>query len=285
MNMTMNKILLISVILVMSALSSNAENEKTSFFAANWLDAVVSIEVQGPTGDQKSVGTGFLVLSPSSHILLVTAKHVVIDSDGKQRPNLGYRLNTTQDVSIVISDDHATSVSKSSWYLSDEADVACRFIVWDAERTVFKQLTQSLFLKKENLQPGAPLYILGFPMGLRSEQHAMPIVRRGIVARCDAKSILAEAFVFPGNSGGPVVYAPEFHVDQKTLKSPVLQGQWIVGLVSNNIFFVDQAVSIRTLRPRVTFEDNSGLVNVVPGDAILKLLNREDVKKQDATKF
>lgn len=283
--MIIRKLVLIALLITTFLSVAKADDERTSFFAADWLDAVVSIEAKDTKGKQNSVGTGFLVLSPNNHVLLVTAKHVVLTPDGKIKPYLGYRLNTTQDVSIVISDAHATAVSKSSWFFSKEADVACRFIVWDAAHTSFKHLPQSLFLKAERLQPGAPLYVLGFPMGLRSEQHAMPIVRRGIVARCDARAILAEAFVFPGNSGGPVVYAPVFPVDQKTLKSPVLQGQWIIGLISENISYVDRAVSTQTMRTRVTFEDNSGLVNVVPAETILNLLNREDVVKQDATKF
>ena len=272
-------------ILALLLLSAHGAEERTSFFKLDWLDAVVSIEATDQTGKIQSIGTGFLVLSPSNHIMLVTAKHVVIERNGKVRSGLGYRLNSKENASIIISDQQASMSTKSGWFFSEEADVACRFIVWDAKRNQFKNLSMSLFLKTERLQPCAPLYILGFPMGLRSENHAIPIVRQGIVARCDSNSILAEAFVFPGNSGGPVIYAPTFPVDQKTLKSPVLQGQWIVGLVSESIAYVDHAISRQSMRTRVIFEDNSGLVNVVPANAVLKLLTREDVKKVGESKF
>jgi len=45
-------------------------------------------------------------------------------------------------------------------------------------------------------------------MGLRSEAYATPITRQGIVAGLGEQGFLLDAFVFPGNSGGPVIYKP-----------------------------------------------------------------------------
>lgn len=278
-------LVLLFLFLFSAACAHAQEGRRTSFFTSSWLEAVVSIEAPGPDGKQRSIGTGFLVRSPNKHIILVTARHVVALPDGQIRPNLGYRINTRGGKSVVISDARASSITKSSWFLSENRDVACRFIVWDSRESSFKFLPQSVFLRSAHLEPGAPLFVLGFPMGLRSEEHAMPILRSGIVARCEEGNILGEVFVFPGNSGGPVVYAPAFPVDQETLRSPVLQGQWIVGLVSESIAYVDQAVSIQSGRPRATFEENSGLVNIVPSDAILELMGRNDVLATDAMSF
>ena len=122
-------------------------------------------------------------------------------------------------------------------------------------------------------------------MGLRSEEYATPIVRRGIVARSDEHGIIADAFVFPGNSGGPVVYAPLTPFAKGgIIKSPVLQGQWLLGLVSSYVPYVDVAVSQQTQKPRVTFEENSGLSHVIPADAIMGLLSSDEFKKIDEKK-
>jgi hypothetical protein len=240
----------------------------------------VSIEAKLPDGQWKSVGTGFLVRSSNNHVMLVTAKHVVMQDDGKVLANLGYRLNSKEGEATMITDAHATAVAKSAWFFSTNADVACRFIVW-GDKAVVRTIARSQFLTSEHLQTTTPLLILAFPMGLRSAEHSVAIARSGMVARRDKSGIIAEGFVFPGNSGGPVLYMPVFPVDQKTLLSPVLQGQWLVGLVSSQISYVDVAVSLQTRKPRVTFEDNAGLVNIVGSDDILQLLDRKDVTNAD----
>ena len=127
---------------------------------------------------------------------------------------------------------------------------------------------------KHKIEAGAPIFIIGFPLGLRSEDYATPILRRGMVSRSDSSGILVDALVFAGNSGGPVVYAPSTPLGVG-LSSPVLQGQWLVGLTTGYIPFIDVAISTNTKRPRVTFEENSGLCSVVPATHIMDLLESQ----------
>ncbi len=58
-------------------------NKHTAVFNQKWLKALVSIEVVQDDGNQKPIGTGFLVQTPSNHIALVTAKHVVFTKKGE----------------------------------------------------------------------------------------------------------------------------------------------------------------------------------------------------------
>jgi hypothetical protein len=144
-------------------------------------------------------------------------------------------------------------------------------------------MTLDKFLPRAKLQTGANLLVLGFPLGLRSEEHPNPIARRGMVARADRDDLLADAFVFPGNSGGPVLYEPPIKIKEKGLiTSPFINDEHLIGLVASFIPYPEVAVSSLTKRPRVIFEENSGLANVVPVDAIIDLLNRDDVTKQDS---
>lgn len=130
------------------------------------------------------------------------------------------------------------------------------------------------------MESGAPLFIIGFPLGLRSDQYATPIVRRASIARVDQDMLIVDGFVYPGNSGGPVIYEPTLQLG-KGFTTPILQGEWFVGMVLSEISYVEPAISLQTKRPRVTFEQNSGLSNVLPADKILELLRVPEFVKAD----
>jgi hypothetical protein len=141
---------------------------------------------------------------------------------------------------------------------------------WD-----IKGLNLNRMLPQARIQTGAPVAVIGFPMGLRSEQYADPILRRGIVARSAPNELLIDAFVFPGSSGGPVVYTPPIRLQGKglvTIESPFVEVEMLIGLVVDYVPYTDVAVSPQTHRPRISFEENSGLCHAVPSDKVLELL-------------
>jgi hypothetical protein len=251
-------------------------NKMTAVFNQKWLKALVSIEICQDDDKAKPIATGFLVETPNKHIALVTAKHVVFADQGNGAliPNIAYRLNDKEERSSLILEHDATSLLKSGWIKSDKFDLACRLIV-RKHTTDFMTIPYSMFLPVKQLQAGAPLFIIGFFLGMRSEKYATPVLRRAIVARPDANNIMVDGFVFPGNSGGPVVYEPTVRLG-KGFKTGILQGDWFVGMVLSHIPYIEMAISAQTLRPRVTFEDNSGLCNVLPADHILDLLENPD---------
>jgi hypothetical protein len=259
-------------------------NKLTSGFTQQWLKDLVSIEVVDSKGAGQPIGTGFLVVTPAGHAALVTAKHVVFEDEGKGSliTNLGYRLNNKTGNSELTPDTWATAVKGSSWFRSTNSDVACRLIVWGNDAD-FSPIPMSMFLKANSVQAGAPVFLIGFPLGLRSEKYTLPILRKGIVARQDTDGIIVDGFVFPGNSGGPVVYEPVIQVGDN-LTTSLLQGSWLVGLVSSEISYIEPAISPQTKRPRITFESNTGLCNIVPSDAILELLNSAEFQKADQKK-
>ena len=266
---------------------------RTSMFNEQWLDTVVSIEQlaqqKQPDGTTKMVptpiGTGFMVQTKNKHVVLITAKHVVsdiVDSKQQARRNLLYRINQQEGSAYLLEDLQLEEKGRGKWFLSATHDVACRFLEWK-ETSKFRTMTLDKFLPRAKLQTGANLLILGFPLGLRSEEHPNAIARKGMVALADTDDLLADAFVFPGNSGGPILYVPPIKIAEKGLiTSPFINEEHLVGLVSMFISYNETAVSMQTKRPRVIFEENSGLAKVVPVDAIVDLLNRDDVTKQDS---
>jgi hypothetical protein len=251
----------------------------TSSFDLRWLKSVVSIEHVIPEKPAKPIGTGFLVSSLRDHIVLVTAKHVILDDSGKVHGQLAYRLNEKAGSSSLVRDEELKARSLGAWFLSKDADLACRFVV-RRETSDVLMIPSDVFLSQDHVHPGAPAAILGFPLGLRSEDYAQPIIRRAMVASSSPDRLLIDGPSFPGNSGGPVIYVPMIKVGAG-LSSPLLNDQRLIGVITEAIAYQEIAISQQTKRPRIAFEDNSGLSIVVPTNSVLDLLNREDVRKLD----
>ena len=130
--------------------------------------------------------------------------------------------------------------------------------------------------KDLGLSEGLGVFVVGFPMSLVGQSQDYPIVRQGSIARVrdslespnSVKSFLIDCFIFPGNSGSPVVLRPEDLLAQFAGEKPPIRAAYLIGLVSSYIPYTDVAVSVQTKRPRVTFEENSGLTQVIPVDYI-----------------
>ena len=118
---------------------------------------------------------------------------------------------------------------------------------------------------------GDGVFVLGFPLGEAGEERNYAVARQGIMARVqdwvngNASIFLIDAFVFPGNSGGPVLLKPEFTSIEGTNTNSRCG---LIGMVSAYIPYQEIAISLQTGRPRMIFEENSGLAKVVPLNVI-----------------
>ena len=83
---------------------------------------------------------------------------------------------------------------------------------------------------------------------------------------------LVDAMVFPGNSGGPVLSRPELAALHGTTST---HGSRVIGIVTGSLPYQEIAVSLQTRRPRVVFEDNSGLGSVLPMDVVNEVVQLE----------
>lgn len=275
-------------LVIMPFLMAEEEGQKmklTSNFNQNWLKSIISIEVieknaQDNAEKHMPIGTGFLILSKNKHLILITAKHVIVDKqNGTTRNNLAYRLNDKNGNSLLVKEEDFKKYAIGSWFLSDDKDLACRFIQF-SETSDLLPIPQDLFLETEFVQTGAPILLLGFPLGLRSEKYALPIARSGIVARVDTEDLIIDVNFYPGNSGGPIIYVPALKVG-KGFNSLLINEEKLVGLAIEFVSYVDTAVSLQTGRPRITFEENSGLCRALPANTILTFLKREDIVELD----
>ena len=126
-------------------------------------------------------------------------------------------------------------------------------------------------LKEKGVAAGDGVFVLGFPMNLAGVQRNYVIVRQGCIARIsdmlDGQSInyLLDAFIFPGNSGSPVILKPEI---VSITGTPSQNKAVLIGIVNSYQFYRDVAISPQTNRERFAFEENSGLAEVLPTDYI-----------------
>jgi len=130
--------------------------------------------------------------------------------------------------------------------------------------------------KELGLSEGYGVFVLGFPMNLVGTQQDYVVVRQGTIARirdtldspATVKGFLIDSFIFPGNSGSPVVLRPETAFAQFPGEKPPIGAAFLLGVVKGYLPYIDVAVSLQTKHPRVTFEENSGLGEVIPADFI-----------------
>ncbi len=216
-------------------------------------------------------------------VYLVTAKHVVRDF-----------ILINRDLSVRVNPKDASSQSRQfdianqpqpdtgTWFChpNPKVDVAAVSINFD-------------YLKQQGIEPNAiasdqhaadrakltelevtagdGVFVLGFPMGLSGAQRNYVIVRQGAIARISelldkvSPTFMLDALVFPGNSGGPVILKPEITSISGT-KSQT--NAYLIGVVTDYRAYVDTAVSQQTRRPRISFEENSGLADVLPVDVV-----------------
>jgi S1-C subfamily serine protease len=120
------------------------------------------------------------------------------------------------------------------------------------------------------IELGDEIFVIGFPMGISGSIQNYPIIRSGSIARLDTEILnehffLIDSFVFPGNSGGPVVMKPQAISLVGTV--PV-SSTYLVGVVSGFRLYQEPLYSLQTNPPKVAgfANQNSGLSSVVPMD-------------------
>lgn len=249
-----------------------------------FLDCVVAIGFRGADGGVSYAATGFLyghvdtqngkTKEPTYYGYLVTNRHVF---EGERRAIL--RFNPGAGAPAKVYDLDLQGVAgERLWSVHpregvDAAAIAINTQILREEGIehgyfyIDHHVMTSAIAVSEGLTEGDGLFILGFPLGDVGGERNYVIVRHGVVARIRdmlaGKSdwILADATVFPGNSGGPAVTHPE-PISITGTKAP--SKAYLLGMVSSYVPFLDVAISQQTRRPRVTFEENTGITRLVP---------------------
>lgn len=252
-----------------------------------YLDAVVALGKANEDGETQFTASGFLYGYPGDvdpedgrrryKVFLVTNHHVFEGEDelvvrinrreGQPSKVFPLRLRST-DGSVRWATHPGgadIAVTRIGTTVLAELGIKPRAFAQD-KNTVFRKEAREL-----GISEGDGVFVLGFPLGLAGEERNYAIARHGILARVqdwlhgDSDEFLIDAPVFPGNSGGPVVTKPEAIRIEGTQS---LERCCLVGIVTAFLPYEDVAVSAQTGKPRVIFQENSGLAVVVPAEVI-----------------
>ncbi|MGC2467104.1 MAG: serine protease [Candidatus Acidiferrum sp.] len=265
-----------------------------------FLDRVVAIgrkdTTPGPNlGKWIGEASGFLygefdhkVGNQSSYVIyLVTNHHVIDEHIAATNGPLSVRLNRKSSGTVQEYDFPLVVDGLPTWHAHPDPviDIAVvrlngpwleqMGIKFDYFHSDFDTLNR-VKAKELGLSEGYGVFVLGFPMNLVGTQQDYVVVRQGSIARvrdaldapATVKSFLIDSFIFPGNSGSPVVLRPETFEAQFPGEKPPIRSAFLLGVVSGYLPYTDIAISLQTKHPRVTFEENSGLTEVFPADCI-----------------
>ena len=254
-----------------------------SLIPSYYFDTVAALGVA--SGESiEFVATAFIFAhaSPTSKddywYFIVTNRHVV-----EQNQELWIRFNSPRDAEPFPYP--ILAAPPSGWLFHPDPDVDLAIIPVDSVDMPRELLPRTAFLndrhvasldelRSSEFSEGNDVYVLGFPLGIAGNVQNDVIVRHGIVARIQdwyeerTKGFLIDSFVFPGNSGGPVILKPVLEsVSHKTM----ITRSRLIGLVASYQPYREVALGQQTGNVRLVSEENSGLANVVPIDSVIQL--------------
>lgn len=267
-----------------------------------------------PYSDLNWIATGFLASkcyrklddkTSNSLTFLVTNKHVFAGIDTKKQKQIIIRFNPKGDgetksypIDLCLGDtprwtNHPAGkdiavIHIPAGQIERDGYKFGHFHLKDDfhNKNVFDDLLiSSKEMKDKGVIEGDFVYILGYPMGLVDPQRQYVIARSGSIARIrdlldgDGRKsdFLVDVFTFPGNSGGPVILKPEIARIHGTQSVDI---PYVIGIVTGYVPYEDIAYSVQTQKPRVVFQENSGLTVVLPTEFIVQTIDEHFSRMQ-----
>lgn len=243
----------------------------------------------GSLNDQQKprfYGTGFLIqIEGIFH--LVTAKHVIFDSQRSELTDSNliafFNRKDGQIGGRLISDIKKDFGVDWIFHTKKEVDVAVIPFGLDLAADDVKVIPSKLFLPSNRIFELYDIFFLSYQPGIEPTKQISPVFRNGIVStKNDDNTFYVDASAFPGNSGSPVFLKPSpirFDQNRIALGGDPLGGKFI-GIIGEYVPYQEVAVSLQTKRPRVVFEENTGLSKVWPVEFINQIFESNNFKQQ-----
>lgn len=239
---------------------------------------VVYIGRRSESGEASFYATGFLVHIQGIYHL-ITAKHAVMEArEG------GFTGRMIDDGVHIFANKRGGGLAFQSisdlkehfhvewmFHPDERVDIAIIPLPLAPERLEYRVIPEELFLPLDKLYETCDLYFMSFQPGIGSGE-VDPVIRRGMVSRIDDDgTFYMDGASFPGYSGSPVFVKPD--------GSGELGGKF-VGVVGAYVPFEDVAVSAQSLRPRVVFEENTGLSRIWSASYIREIIATDRFQEQ-----
>lgn len=260
-------------------------------------NTVSFIFVKNKKGELVPNGTGFFVALRSrcnhevSHVYLVTAKHVLQDSQGKFYPSVFLRLNRIGgDVEVV---EVALGVSGSKVHTHDEpgVDIAVLPCLPSQARFDFKCIPEEMLVTKQRfveltISEGDEVFFTGLFLSHFGQHRNYPIVRFGRVALISEEPVdwkgelldlyLVETQSFGGNSGSPVFFL--FGATRQPGQIRLGGTQVFLAGVMKGSFLKRSKIRVADTKPTPVSVENVGIAGVVPCYKLYEVLFSDELE-------
>ena len=233
-------------------------------------------------GIEKIIGTGVLIrIDGINH--LVTAKHVV----EKNYENLFAFLNSQQFNAPKAKPLNQIYKDGFKWITHKNKDVDIALIPFLSDPSdKIKFIDNSLIEKNiHNINELHDVFYLSYQPGLndfRKDGSVNPIIRKGVISRVNNNdTFFIDGFAFPGNSGSPVFSFPNlisFNQNKISIGGPIEIK--LIGIVGAYISYQDIAISQQTSKPKVIFDENTGLSLIYSTKFLDEITQDLDFKNQ-----
>lgn len=234
--------------------------------------------------------TGFLVLIKNVYHL-VTAKHVVMEVKDNKFTGKLIDENMVAFFNMKSGNVNFRSIpsikekSNTNWifHKTENVDIAIMPFPIDPKTDDIKVIPDNVFLDTKRLFELYDIFFLSYQPGIKFENEVTPIIRSGNISLINNdKTFYIDASAFPGNSGSPVFLKPSpirFDTGGISLGGDELGGKFI-GIIGEYLPYQEVAISTQTGRPRVIFEENTGLSKVWSVSFINEIINSNEFQKQ-----
>jgi hypothetical protein len=230
--------------------------------------------------------TGFLV-NIHNIFHLVTTKHVVVD------PRTGKFVDSRMLAFFNLKDGKIGSRSLDeikknfavNWIFHENKDVDIAIIPFglDPQKDDVKTIPENLFLNTDRVFELYDVFFLSYQPSIQPQKRISPVIRSGTISVInDDKTFYIDASAFPGNSGSPVFLKPSpirFDEGGISIGGDPLGGKF-VGIIGEYLPYQEVAISTQTGRPRVVFEENTGLSKVWSVTFIREIVESDTFKQQ-----
>lgn len=248
-----------------------------SLLPKNLLKTTVAICVQKEV-DKKiqhiPIGTGFLI-NYQNKIILITCAHIA----NKDKGNFHILFNLKNGNISTRSLEEIKTKYNITWRTHKNFDISAIIFGINPKDDDLLLIPEKALGKYEDINIGADVFFLGYPLSITSKESAFPLARSGIIATKLGEDIfLIDGNAYPGNSGGPVFSKPSIFNFETKVFGKIIPPK-LLGIISEMVSYQDVAISQQTKRPRVIFEENASLAKVIDSNKILELLQSDDFQK------
>jgi hypothetical protein len=249
--------------------------------------AVVFIGTDDAPGFSGIIATGFLI-AVDGVVHLVTAKHVVSDRETGKRHDSQLIVHVNDRRGGVIRQPLET-IRKTygvDWvfHRRQAADVAMIPFAIDEKHEDVAPIPLALFADIDDLHELDDVFTLSYQPDIDTKR-VTPFIRSGTIGLINPdRTFYIDSAVFPGNSGSPVFLKPSparFAENGVAIGADPLGGRFL-GLIGEYIPYQEYAFSSQTNRPRVIFEENTGISLVWSASLIREMARTKAAREQIA---